>query len=99
MKSEEAVAKISRPSANQKDVIDKERIAYRLLPEYVPAVKDTGTASELGRFEYVVSEFAPNTHPISSEEWSTVFPQILEVLITCYERAGYDSVFRTESPQ
>ena len=92
MKSEEAVAKVSRPEANQKDVMDNERLAYRLLPEYVPAVIDTGGASEPGRFDYVVSEFAPNTHPISSEEWATVFHQVLEALITCYDRAGYHSV-------
>lgn len=84
--------KVLRKTANQKDIIKNERQAYMLLPEFVPAIVKYQNAAQLEPFDYVVSRFVENSHPVTSEEWSTVFPAVMQALLLCYERAGFKRI-------
>ena len=91
-KSLGVAAKVLRKTANQKDVIKKECLAYRLLPEFVPSVVEYRNAAQPESFDYVVSQFAANTHPVTHGEWSNFLPTVIDALLLCYERAGFKQI-------
>ncbi len=88
-KSLGVAVKVLRKITNQTDVIEKESMAYKLLPEFVPSIIEYRDAAQPESFNYVVSQFAANTYPVTAEEWHTVFPTVMHALLLCYERAGF----------
>lgn len=95
-KSIGVAAKVLRKTSSQKNVIENERTAYQLLPEFVPAIIRCQNDAKSDSFDYVVSKFVPNNHPVSKEEWHIVFPAVAQALLLCYERAGFRRISVTE---
>lgn len=83
------VVKVLRKINNQRDLIEKERTAYKLLPEFVPRILDYKDEAENSSFNYVLSEFIENIYPLSRKEWQTFFPTLVPILMLCYKRVGF----------
>jgi len=91
-KSLGVVTKIIRKTSNQKDIVKKECLAHKLLPEFVPAIvkyQGNQNSSRVTSFDYVTSEFAENNFPVRDSQWHTVLPDVMDALLLCYERAGF----------
>jgi hypothetical protein len=95
-KSQGVATKVLRKTANQKDVIENERQAYRLLPEFVPAIVEYQNAAQPESFDYIISRFVANSYPVTPGEWHTVLPTVMQALLLCYERAGFRRITVTE---
>lgn len=88
--------KVLRKNANQKNVIKNECKAYKLLPEFVPAVLNYQDSCQLESFDFVISQFVANSSPVKHEEWQYILPTVMQALLLSYERGGFKRIKVTE---
>lgn len=89
-------AKVLRKTTNQRDIVKKECLACKLLPDFVPAILAYQNTAQPGSFDYVISQFVANTNPVTPSEWHIVLPAIVDALLICYERAGFRRINVTD---